>query len=42
MLKIYVYGYLKQVHSSRRPERESGRNVELMWLSGRLTLTPDR
>jgi transposase len=36
MLKIYVYGYLNQVHSSRRLERESQRNVELMWLSGRL------
>jgi len=36
MLKIYVYGYLNQVHSSRRLEREAGRNVELMWLSGRL------
>jgi len=29
MLKIYVYGYLNQVHSSRRLEREAGRNVEL-------------
>jgi transposase len=36
MLKIYVYGYLNQVHSSRRLEREAGRNIELMWLSGRL------
>ena len=36
MLKIYVYGYLNQVHSSRRLEREAQRNVELMWLSGRL------
>jgi transposase len=36
MLKIYVYGYLNQVHSSRRLEREAKRNVELMWLSGRL------
>ena len=36
MLKIYVYGYLNRVHSSRRLEREAGRNVELMWLSGRL------
>jgi transposase len=36
MLKIYVYGYLNQVHSSRRLEREAGRNVELMWLTGRL------
>ena len=36
ILKIYVYGYLNQVHSSRRLEREALRNVELMWLSGRL------
>ncbi len=36
MLKLYVYGYLNQVHSSRRLEREAQRNVELMWLSGRL------
>ncbi|MHB8285657.1 MAG: transposase, partial [Caulobacteraceae bacterium] len=37
MLKLYVYGYMNQVASSRRLERESGRNVELMWLTGRLT-----
>jgi len=36
MLKIYVYGYLNRVHSSRRLERECQRNVELMWLTGRL------
>ena len=36
MLKIYVYGYLNQVHSSRKLEREAQRNVELMWLSKRL------
>jgi transposase len=36
MLKIYVYGYLNQVHSLRRLEREAQRNVELMWLTGRL------
>jgi len=36
MLKIYVYGYFNQVHSSRRLEREAQRNVELMWLTGRL------
>ena len=36
MLKIYVYGYLNQVHSSRRLERETQRNIELMWLTGRL------
>ena len=36
MLKIYVYGYLNQLQSSRRLEREAQRNVELMWLTGRL------
>ena len=36
MLKLYVYGYLDQVQSSRRLEREAQRNVELMWLTGRL------
>jgi len=36
MLKLYVYGYLNRIQSSRRLERESGRNVELMWLLGRL------
>ncbi len=36
MLKIYVYGYLNRVQSSRRLERECQRNVELMWLTGRL------
>lgn len=36
MLKIYVYGYLNQVNSSRRLEREAQRNVELMWLTDRL------
>ena len=36
MLKLYVYGYLNRVHSTRRLEREAGRNVELMWLLGRL------
>ena len=36
MLKLFVYGYLNQVHSSRRLEREAQRNVELMWLTGRL------
>jgi transposase len=35
-LKIYVYGYLNRVPSSRRLERECQRNVELMWLTGRL------
>jgi transposase len=36
LLKIYIYGYLNRVPSSRRLERESQRNVELMWLTGRL------
>ena len=36
MLKLYIYGYLNQVQSSRRLEREAGRNVELMWLTGKL------
>jgi transposase len=36
MLKLYVYGYLNRIQSSRRLEREAGRNVELMWLTGRL------
>jgi len=37
LLKIYIYGYLNRIQSSRRLERESGRNVELMWLTGRLS-----
>src|ERR1043165_299069 len=37
LLKLYVYGYLNQVRSSRRLEREAQRNVELLWLLGRLT-----
>jgi transposase len=36
MLKLYIYGYLNQVQSSRRLEREAGRNVECMWLTGKL------
>jgi transposase len=36
MLKIYVYGYLSQVQSSRRLERECARNLELIWLTGQL------
>src|SRR5262247_4462663 len=36
LLKLYIYGYLNQVQSSRRLEREAGRNVEVMWLTGRL------
>jgi transposase len=35
LLKIYLYGYLNRVQSSRRPEREAQRNIELMWLVGR-------
>ncbi|POA31769.1 MULTISPECIES: IS1182 family transposase [unclassified Pseudomonas] len=37
LLKIYIYGYLNRIQSSRRLERETQRNVELMWLTGRLT-----
>jgi transposase len=37
MLKLFIYGYLNRIQSSRRLERESGRNVELMWLLGRLS-----
>jgi len=37
LLKLYVYGYLNRIQSSRRLQREAGRNVELMWLIGRLT-----
>ena len=36
LLKLYVYGYLNRVQSSRRLEREAGRNVEVLWLLGRL------
>jgi hypothetical protein len=36
-LKIYLYGYLNQVQPSRRLERETRRNLEVMWLTGRLT-----
>ena len=36
MLKLYLYGYLNQVQSSRRLEREARRNTELMWLTGKL------
>ena len=38
--KLYIYGYLNRVQSSRRLEREAGRNVEVIWLVGRLV--PDR
>jgi len=36
LLKLYIYGYLNRVQSSRRLEREAGRNVEVMWLTTRL------
>src|SRR6184192_985695 len=36
LLKLYIYGYLNRVQSSRRLEREAGRNVEVIWLLGRL------
>lgn len=36
LLKIYLYGYLNRIQSSRRLERETQRNIELMWLTGRL------
>src|SRR6516162_6650945 len=39
LLKIYLYGYLNQVQSSRRLKREAQRNIELMWLVG--CLAPD-
>lgn len=37
LLKIYIYGYLNRIQSSRRLERETQRNVELIWLTARLT-----
>ena len=37
LLKIYIYGYLNRIQSSRRLEREPQRNVELIWLTGRLS-----
>lgn len=36
LLKLFIYGYLNRILSSRRLEREAGRNVEVMWLTGRL------
>jgi transposase len=36
LLKLYIYGYLNRVKSGRRLEREAGRNVEVLWLLGRL------
>ncbi|MBP2154237.1 transposase [Erwinia rhapontici] len=37
MLKLYIYGYLNRIQSSRRLEKEAHRNIELMWLLERLT-----
>jgi transposase len=37
MLKLYIYGYLNKIRSSRRLEQQTHRNVELMWLLGKLT-----
>ena len=34
LLKLYIYGYLNRVQSSRRLEREADRNLEVMWLTG--------
>jgi transposase len=36
LLKLYIYGYLNRVQSNRRLEREAGRNIEVLWLAGRL------
>jgi transposase len=36
LLKLFIYGYLNRIPSSRRLEREAARNVEVMWLTGRL------
>ena len=36
LLKLYIYAYFNRIQSSRRLEREAQRNVELMWLTGRL------
>ena len=41
LLKLYIYGYLNRVQSSRRLEREAGRNVEVMWLT-RLSMRDQR
>ena len=36
LLKLYIYGYLNRIQTSRRLEKETHRNVEVMWLLGRL------
>jgi transposase len=36
MLKLYIYGYMNRVRSSRRLQTEAGRNVEVMWLTGKI------
>src|ERR687893_89952 len=36
MIKLYLYGYMNRIQSSRRLEREASRNTELMWLTGKL------
>lgn len=36
LLKLYIYGYLNRIQSSRRLEREAGRNLEVLWLLNRL------
>jgi len=41
LLKLYIYGYLNRVQSSRRLEHEAGRNVEVMWLCGRRCRHPE-
>ena len=42
LLKLFIYGYLNRVPSSRALEREAGRNIEVMWLTGRLVPTTRR
>ena len=37
LLKLFIYGYLNRIPSSRRLEREAGRNVEVMWLPGAIS-----
>jgi len=41
MLKLYIYGYLNRVLSSRRLERECQRNIEMIWLTGQPVRAPD-